>query len=682
MAERPIYPFTALVGEPPMRTALLLHAVHPGLGGVLIRGEKGTAKSTAVRALARLLPAVEAVADCPFGCDPADPDAACDSCAERLAGPERPAVAKRPVPVVELPIGATEDRVLGSLDLETAIQSGVRRFEPGLLARANRGILYVDEVNLLGDHLVDILLDAAAMGRNYVEREGVSFSHPASFMLIGTMNPEEGELRPQLLDRFALAVEVEGLRDPRDRAEAVRRRIAFESNPHSFAEAWAAAEEQERERLARARAALPAVSLSEPMLDLIARICTEFQVDGLRADLAIYRAAVALAAYAGRDSVEPRDVRTAAELALPHRRRRQPFEETGLDTDRLDELLGESANGREQKTSDPQGRDGSRQGLGTEPARSATPERRDGSAGAKSSPTRESRSEPGRPLHLPLPALSRRPRESERSGRRRAAGRNRQGAPSSAARPMDERFELSLAATLRAAAPFQPARRAIGSGPAVRILPDDLRERTRRGRAFALVVFAVDASGSMGARDRMAATKAAIMGYLLDAYRRRDRVALVTFRGDGAETILPPTNSVEIAERRLRSLPTGGRTPLAAGLERARTLTERALRGPRPGSPLLILVSDGRANAAGPDADPWRATIEEAARIRRHSWPVVVLDTEKGRAGAGLGRALAGALGGQHYPLDSLMAADRSLAAPRAGMWPAGRAVRIRGGNA
>src|SRR5581483_5405840 len=266
---RPVYPFTALVAQERMKRALILNTVNPRLGGVLIRGEKGTAKSTAVRGLANLLPELTVVADCPYGCDPNDHATACESCRERHEPPRQ----RRKVPLVALPVGATEDRVVGTLDLERAIQEGRRRFEPGLLASANRGILYIDEVNLLNDHLVDVLLDAAAMGVNYVEREGISVEHPSHFILVGTMNPEEGDLRPQLLDRFALAVEVEGLNDPAARAEVVRRRIAFEQDPLAFAAQWEAAEAAERARILAARALLPEVRLDDRMLGLITQLC-------------------------------------------------------------------------------------------------------------------------------------------------------------------------------------------------------------------------------------------------------------------------------------------------------------------------------------------------------------------------------------------------------------------------
>ncbi|MGB9919615.1 MAG: ATP-binding protein [Moorellales bacterium] len=334
-----LFPFTALVGQEDMKLALLLNAVYPKIGGVLIRGEKGTAKSTAVRALARLLPEIRVVADCPFRCDPDDPGALCADCRRRLEEGEELPVAVRRMRVVELPVSATEDRVVGTLDLEQAIKKGERRFEPGVLAEANRGLLYVDEVNLLDDHVVDVLLDAAAMGVNTVEREGISFSHPASFILVGTMNPEEGELRPQLLDRFGLCVSVTGVDDPALRAEIVRRRLAFEEDPAGFAAAWDGEEEKLRRQIAAARALLPQVQMPEEMLLLIARTALVLGVDGHRADLVMVKAAKAHAALAGRTLVTEADVEATAGFALAHRLRRRPFEEVALDREKLAHLL-------------------------------------------------------------------------------------------------------------------------------------------------------------------------------------------------------------------------------------------------------------------------------------------------------------------------------------------------------
>ncbi|MER6049091.1 AAA family ATPase, partial [Streptomyces sp. NPDC001793] len=331
------YPFTAVVGMDDLRLALLLNAVSPAVGGVLVRGEKGTAKSTAVRALADLVPEVPVVAGCRFSCDPLSPDPQCPD-GRHDAGPAE----SRPARMVELPVGASEDRLVGALDIERALAEGVKAFEPGLLAAAHRGILYVDEVNLLHDHLVDVLLDAAAMGASYVEREGVSVRHAARFLLVGTMNPEEGELRPQLLDRFGLTVEVAASRDPEQRVEVVRRRLAYDDDPAGFAARWATQEQELRERIARARELLPSVALGDSALRQIAATCAAFEVDGMRADIVMARTATALAAWAGRTEVLPEDVRQAALLALPHRRRRAPFDAPGLDEDKLDQVLEES----------------------------------------------------------------------------------------------------------------------------------------------------------------------------------------------------------------------------------------------------------------------------------------------------------------------------------------------------
>ncbi|MGB0388862.1 MAG: ATP-binding protein [Ardenticatenaceae bacterium] len=335
-----IYPFTAIVGQKRMKTALLLNAINPAIGGVLIRGEKGTGKSTAARALAALLPPIEVVAACPwpFAPDEVPNDVWGHSGALRQAQ-EPGSKSERAASFVSLPIGATEDRLLGTLDIERALQEGTRHFEPGLLAAAHRGVLYVDEVNLLGDHLVDSLLDVAAMGVNRVEREGLSVTHPARFVLVGTMNPEEGDLRPQLLDRFGLTVEVTGPREPAERIKVVRYRLAWEADAVALAEQFVEQEQELRAKLVEARARLPQVYLSDGMLELIARICIEFEVDGLRADIVIAKTARTLAAFYERTEVLVEDVREAAELALPHRRRRQPFEQPGLDQQQLDDII-------------------------------------------------------------------------------------------------------------------------------------------------------------------------------------------------------------------------------------------------------------------------------------------------------------------------------------------------------
>lgn len=331
------FPFTAVVGMDDLQLALILAAISPAIGGVLIRGEKGTAKSTAVRALTEILPPVDVVPGCRFSCDPEHPD---DTCPD---GPHDSTEAlNRSARLVELPVGATEDRVLGSLHLEKALAEGITAYEPGLLAAAHRGLLYVDEVNLLHDHLVDVLLDAAAMGRATVERDGVSVTHPARFVLVGTMNPEEGELRPQLLDRFGLTVDVVASRDPAVRVEVMRARLAYEADPAGFVARHDGPQRELAERIVKARDLITEVVLTDAALRQIAEICASFDVDGMRADLVTARTAVAHAAWSGRTVVEVDDVRAAAKLALPHRRRRNPFDAPGLDEDQLEQAIQDS----------------------------------------------------------------------------------------------------------------------------------------------------------------------------------------------------------------------------------------------------------------------------------------------------------------------------------------------------
>ncbi len=335
MPHSDVYPFSALVGQDKMKLALVLNVIDPTIDGVLIRGEKGTAKSTAVRALARLLPEIPVVADCPFGCHPDEVRAMCASCRERTTSGEALPVTRRPMRVLDLPVGATEDRVVGSLDIERALQTGEKRFEPGILGRAHRGILYVDEVNLLEDHLVDVLLDAAAMGVNHIEREGVSYTHPSQFVLVGTMNPEEGELRPQLLDRFGLCVDVAGIRDPVARVAVVKRRRAYEADPAAFRRAWAERDDRVREAIQRAERLLPRVAVDDDALEVIATLSLDLGVDGHRADLAMIKTVAALAAYRGRTEVTDDDMAEAAAVVYPHRMKKTPLEERILSREEV-----------------------------------------------------------------------------------------------------------------------------------------------------------------------------------------------------------------------------------------------------------------------------------------------------------------------------------------------------------
>ncbi|MEU9530121.1 putative cobaltochelatase [[Kitasatospora] papulosa] len=659
------YPFTALVGQDDLRLGLLLNAVSPAVGGVLVRGEKGTAKSTAVRALAALMPEVAVVAGCRFSCDPGAPDPACPD------GPHEAGTGvSRAARTVELPVGASEDRLVGALDIERALSEGVKAFEPGLLADAHRGILYVDEVNLLHDHLVDLLLDAAAMGASYVEREGVSVRHAARFLLVGTMNPEEGELRPQLLDRFGLTVEVAASRETDLRVEVVRRRLAYDDDPAGFAARWADEEAALRERIVSARALLPRVVLGDGVLRQIAATCAAFEVDGMRADIVMARTATALAAWAGREEVVSDDVRQAALLALPHRRRRNPFDAPGLDEDKLDEALQDAADEQGDDDPDPDGPGGGvpPQGGGpesdgggsdaggsddggTDDGGADAPGREDTGSGGAPAPGGGGEQQPvraGEPFRtkvLSVPGLG------EGAAGRRSRARTEHGRTTGSRRPEGALTKLHLAATVQAAAPHQRARGRSGRGLVVR--RDDLRQATREGREGNLVLFVVDASGSMAARQRMSAVKGAVMSLLLDAYQRRDKVGLVTFRGKDAEVALPPTSSVDAAAARLESLPTGGRTPLAAGLLKAHdVLRVERLRDPSR-RPLLVVVTDGRATGG---VDPV-ALAGRAGRLHASEGTAsVVVDCESGFVRLGLAAQLARDLGGSAVTLDELRA--------------------------
>ncbi len=814
------YPFSAVVGLADLKLALVLNAVSPRVGGVLVRGEKGTAKSTIVRALAALLPPVEVADGCRFSCDPSAPDPACPDAPHPGSGSVRPAR------LVELPVGASEDRLAGSLDLERALTEGVRAFEPGLLAAAHRGVLYVDEVNLLHDHLVDLLLDAAALGTCYVEREGVSVRHAARFLLAGTMNPEEGELRPQLLDRFGLTVEARASRDPAERAEVIRRRLAYELDPAGFAARWSAAESDLAHRIASARALLPGVVLSDSAVKQIATVCAGFEVDGMRADLVTAHAALAHAAWHGRSRVTSTDVRQAARLALPHRRRRDPFDAPGLDEAKLDELLsgfgdydpdddppdpggghppdfsaegsggspdpvdeagsdsGPLGQASDDGVGDPSGHRGASTDVdlldrspehdpsfGADPNRGGSTHEPDGEA-LPPAPGRDGNvtlppsgrdgyvtlPPSGQDGEAPLPSSGQTTPASDPPYRarlftlpgigsgapgRRSRARTPHGRTVGARLPSGGRVTaIHLMATLWAAAPHQRQREAFSAGGAdpaaegagsatggadfgvggagsfargvggagslvggvgsevegagslvggvgsgvggtgsfargvgsevegadslvggvgsgvggagsavgrggIRIERSDLREAVREGREGNLVLFAVDASGSMAARRRMGAVKAAVLSLLLDAYQRRDKVGLITFRGETAELVLPPTSSVEAGAARMRDLRTGGRTPLAAGLLKAADVLRVEQLRDLARRPLLVLVTDGRATSG---------TLGEIplAAARLAGTATVLVDCETGPIRLGLAGALAAHLNAALVHLDEL----------------------------
>ena len=640
------YPFVAIVGQEQLKRALLLCAVDPTLGGVLIRGDKGTAKSTAARGLTDVLPPIARTTGCAFNCAPEAPLAECHACqsADTLAEAS-------PVPFVNLPLGATEDRVLGSLDFEKALQHGQQAFKPGLLAAAHRGLLYIDEVNLLADHLVDVLLDVSAMGTNTVQREGLSVSHPARITLLGTMNLEEGDLRPQLLDRFGMMVEVSAPRDPATRSEVVRRRLAFEADPAAFVSRWQDETAALRQAIQAAQAQLASVELSDSLFDFISRLCCEFEVASLRADIVMHKAARAMAALDGRRAVTAEDVRDAAELVLPHRRRKKPFEQSGLDRDKLDELTQQVSAPPPPEPQAPSGDGHSDPESGGNEPNQGEPSDHEADDDAQPGAASEQLFAAGgaRDIgRIEVAALQ----AHEASGRRSSNAGARRGHYVRAV-PSEAPSQLAVDATLRSALLRNPNDFAVTRA--------DLHDKVRVGKQANLILLLVDASGSMAAKRRMEAVKGCVLGLLQDAYQRRDQVAVIAFRGSEAQLVLPPTRQVEQAERALSELPTGGRTPLAHALRlTAETLAQHAREDDL--TPLVVVLSDGRANIAlDTRQDPWREALTLAAGLAEQGTPALVLDTEEGYVRLGRARELAAALQGEYLPMDTLSADQLTL---------------------
>ena len=634
------YPFTAIVGQEEMKLALILNLVDPLIGGVLIMGHRGTGKSTAVRALADLLPPIEVVAGCPYNCDPSNP------CSHCLTNKDRSSESV-PVPVVELPLGATEDRVCGTIDIESALASGRKVFDPGLLARANRGFLYIDEVNLLEDHLVDLLLDVAATGRNRVEREGVSIEHPASFVLIGSGNPEEGDLRPQLLDRFGLHTEVVTENYLQNRIDIVERRDAYDLDREVFCDAYAPEQEQLAKRITRARAGLRKVNVSRAILEKIAQLCADLKVDGHRGELTIMRAARALAAFDGRRSVSENDVRTVSAMSLRHRLRRDALDETATSeqiADAVDEVLPRSgaprADGqRDTDKTDKEDDERDRGGAGRDPqlnppnpspSRSrngASPNKKDRpSPRALDDKKRESRLEE----QLQPKDRSRNTKtKTRRSAGAKAAMQQLRGRYTRSVNFKEAGARVAVDATLRAMV-------ASARATLTPVSSDALRYKLLKDKQGTLFIFAIDASGSMAA-NRIARAKSTILKLLRKSYLNRDSVAIVSFHGMTANLDLPPSRSILRARRVLDTLRMGGSTPLGAGL--ITTIELINLVGDKFGETVVLLFTDGRSNVPlrrnGLNVRAQRhLKIEGEIRelntaLRKTGARVIVVDTQK-----------------------------------------------------
>jgi magnesium chelatase subunit D len=693
----PVYPFTKVVGQEGLKLALLLNVIDRNVGGVLAMGHRGTGKSTAVRALADLLPSIQRVRDCAFNCDPKDPINLCDACAATLTSKGKFSIERIDVPVVELPLGATEDRVCGSINIERALREGVHAFEPGLLARANRGFLYIDEVNLLEDHLVDLLLDVAVTGRHVVERESISVEHPSRFVLVGSGNPEEGELRPQLLDRFGLYVEIITVDELDRRVLIVERREQFERVPQQFRAEAEGEQERLRRRLIAARKAVASVKLPRAMLRRISELCLQLKVDGHRGELTIARAARALAAFERRGEVSDTDVRRVAAMALAHRLRRDPLEQmTGSSRieDALEQLFptqqpetetARNRAGRDEADDEPQGagsasksRAGNKISAGGGHSDGSSNGQADGAA-HKASATQED-------ARLPYGSLDQRsltgghkPKaRAVSSGRSMNKGRStynsERGRYARAVIASQPGSKIALDATLRAAV-LQTARErrwesvkshktfhpTLGQPSPVVIDSGTLRYKRFKRKAGTLFIFAVDTSGSM-ALNRIGQAKGALSRLLQQSYVRRDHVALVSFRGQTAQILLSPCKSVARARRMLDALPVGGATPLSAGVRSSVEIAKRAAQGGTQ-SVVLLIFTDGRGNVPlgrneSFDKAMRRQLIEQeleglGAALKKTNVTTIVVDTQNRFVSNGEAGRLAHKLGGRCVALSS-----------------------------
>ncbi len=577
-----------------------------------------------------------------------------------------------PTPFVDLPIGATEDRVLGSIDFSATLKKGGKPvFLPGLLASANRGILYMDEVNLLPAHLVDVLLDASASGVNVVQREGLTLEHPAKFIMIGTMNPEEGQLRPQLLDRFGLVCDVFAPRDVLLRASVIRQRMAFEQYPETFSKRLEASEEELSQKIQAARDLLPIMEVPEDFFVLISTICVEFGIASLRADITLYKTALALAAWEGKQVVERDHIKRAAKWALAHRKHQNPFDSpppppsnsNTEEEDRMDQILN-SPPPKSEGDNDKQNQEENQQ-QHSEDNHPPESQDNDPESDEMDGDTNQSNGsnthdemqtfKGSKPQQIKKLQLKQQHIQGKAgSGKRNTLPNN----PSNVGRyarsaPTNKPLDLALDATLRSAA-------ANGldetTGMPI-ILPQNWRKKVRHCTTDTLILFVVDASGSMSARQRMEAVKGAVLALLQDAYQQRDRVGVISFRGPKADVLLEATNSVELAEKKLRRLATGGRTPLAHALALAQDTFQQVLLQNPEQAMLLIILSDGKANvplSTDPSGDAWKQTEQTASSLASLAIPTLFLDTDVGHVRVGRGKELAEILAGDYLILEDL----------------------------
>ncbi|WP_032122508.1 magnesium chelatase subunit D family protein [Clostridium amazonitimonense] len=622
-----VYPFVAVISQEKVKKALILNVINPSIGGVLISGEKGTAKSTLVRGLAKLMNDME---------------------------------------VIDLPLNVTEDRLIGSIDMEKALTQGERSFEPGILKEANGNILYVDEVNLLSEHIVNCLLEVSASGVNHVEREGISFQHDSRFVLVGTMNPEEGNLRSQFLDRFGLYLEVKGSKDIIERKEIIKRRLKYEENPIGYISVWKDESDNLLKKISKAKEYLLKVEVSDSIMKLTAEIVQEANCAGHRAELVIIETAKAIAAFENRKNITISDIKEAAELALPHRMRELPS--------RMEEPE------ESEREPEEENREGSSEG-----SNDSTEDHEEPSYESQKEPDKEEHNREEESLDNNLEDKKEEENKNynnnedqeviddigriftvkslniqpmDRKKRKGSGKRSRtktdliQGRYVRYSFPREKIRDIAFDATLRAAAPYQKLREK--NGLAVAIDKSDFREKVREKRTGSTILFIVDASGSMGAKKRMTAVKGAVVSLLTDAYEKRDKVGMIAFRKKEAEVLLGITRSVELAQKSLKTLPTGGKTPLAAGLSKGYEILKAAKEKDRDMVPVIVLVSDGKANSSIRGKDAFQEAINMANIISKEGIQSIVIDTEQDFVKLGLAKEIAKTMNAKYYKLEEL----------------------------
>jgi len=633
------YPFTAIIGQDLMKLALILNAINPKIGGVLIKGTKGTAKSTAVRALADLLPEIQVIKDCFFNCNPNNLKESCHACQHKIIENKlgESDIETRSMRVINLPINATEDRIVGTIDIKKALEEGLKALEPGILAEANRNILYIDEVNLLADNVADILLDSAAMGINIIEREGISIHHPSNFILVGTMNPEEGNLRPQLLDRFGLSVEAKPILDIDQRVQIIKYAEQYYIDPHEFHDRFEHKQKVLRDKIVNARKIIDNVQITEDQLKKIAQLSVQLEIDSHRADITINLTAKTIAAFNGREEVINDDIKIAAKLALAHRLRKLPFEESIINEEEIDAIFEEEQKLKEQHTNPSDSKEINEKIFTNTKERTFvinTSINADNILEKKK--LRKQMNTSGQRLLHPT--------------------QDKKGKYISGQKPKNFNFgnssDIAVLQTLNSAALESENKERLKNGGKLKVREEHIHVKRRVGKSSYLIIFCVDASGSMGANDRMEAVKGVILSILQSNYVYRDKVSLVVFRGEKAEVILPPTRSTDLAYKLLKEIPTGGTTPMVTGLNKALNIALEEKRKNTGYIPLIILISDARGNVFF--NDPIKDVINIGKEITRNNIDMIIVDTEATDLKLGINKKLAEESNALYYHINSM----------------------------